>query len=255
MRNVIRRAELKPALGAAAFLILATASVAWADEADEQLARDAATINSQAPTMVDKTTRLDSAAYHNRVFVYHYTQLAHPSYDYSRAQKKKFAELMKAQVVGRACTGSSLRPYIDAGVSFKYVHFGSDNVLIAAVIVTRKDCTELSAAMTRRERARGPSQSQRSDATATRGDEAIPAKPEGPQLRAIRKGMRYEEVMSELRGLDAKKKTYGDYLKATYSSPELLAYPDAGGACQLTFDRGRVLSCEGCNPDRFRCSE
>jgi hypothetical protein len=59
--------------------------------------------------------------------------------------------------------------------------------------------------------------------------------------------------MSALQGYPAEKLTSGDGLTATFRTPALLTYPDAGGACVLTFAKGRLERCEGCDPQRFRC--
>jgi hypothetical protein len=46
---------------------------------------------------------------------------------------------------------------------------------------------------------------------------------------------------------------YGDYLDVTYKDPRVLAYPDANGVCKLTFEKGKLWRCEGCDPTHFGC--
>jgi hypothetical protein len=53
---------------------------------------------------------------------------------------------------------------------------------------------------------------------------------------------------------DPEKRTSGDYLWATFKTPELLLYADAGGHCELTFHNGKLESCEGCSADKFACN-
>ena len=119
------------------------ATLARADPLDDALQSQAAEIRSQSPMMVDKSTRLDSVVYADRLFSYHYSQLAHPSTDYSTAAKARYAVQLREQVIGRACALAQRR-FIEAGVTFRYVHFASDNQLIAAVSVTKSDCTSIS---------------------------------------------------------------------------------------------------------------
>lgn len=72
--------------------------------------------------------------------------------------------------------------------------------------------------------------------------------------KRIRIGAAYRQVMSALVGFPAAEKTpTGDDLDVTYKDPRLLAYPDADGACRLEFTKGRLASCEGCDPARFAC--
>ena len=68
--------------------LLALPTLARADALDDALQSQAAEIRSQSPMMVDKSTRLDSVVYADR-FSYHYSQLAHPSTDYSTAAKAR----------------------------------------------------------------------------------------------------------------------------------------------------------------------
>jgi hypothetical protein len=70
---------------------------------------------------------------------------------------------------------------------------------------------------------------------------------------AVRAGDAYAAVMSTLQAYPAEKATSGDDLTATFRTPALLTYPDAGGACVLTFAKGRLERCEGCDPLRFKC--
>lgn len=70
----------------------------------------------------------------------------------------------------------------------------------------------------------------------------------------ILKGDSYAEVMARLAGFKAEKKPLGDFLDATYTEPSLLAYPDAGGECVVTFKVARVVWCKGCSPDLFDCA-
>lgn len=69
----------------------------------------------------------------------------------------------------------------------------------------------------------------------------------------IRTGDSYALVMERLSAFSAKKSPYGDFLDADYKDPALLAYPDAGGFCRLSFTKGRLSKCSGCNPERFKC--
>jgi hypothetical protein len=71
----------------------------------------------------------------------------------------------------------------------------------------------------------------------------------------IRKGDDYESVMIRLKGLNAQKRAYGDYLDAEYKSRELLTYPDADGTCKLEFARGVLKRCSGCSAKRFDCTD
>ncbi len=70
---------------------------------------------------------------------------------------------------------------------------------------------------------------------------------------AIKRGESYSDVMRALAGIRGAKNPYGDFLDVTYTDPSLLAYPDAGGECKLTFDRAHLAQCSGCDPARFRC--
>jgi hypothetical protein len=123
---------------------------AKADTIDDELNAQARDLTNRAPFQVDSGTRLDSAAYANSLFIYHYTVLRHASTEYSPAQKKKAAVLLKQQVTGRACTGSALRKYLAHGVTFKYVHFGNDNMQIAEAVVSQKDCDASTATTAKR---------------------------------------------------------------------------------------------------------
>lgn len=117
--------------------------VVFGDQIDDELISESREINKNAPTQVDKTTVLESSGYSNRVFFYHFKQSNHRSSDFNVAQKAKFASLLRTQVVAKACTGSALKPYINAGVKFKYVHFGTDNGQIAEATVEKMDCLKL----------------------------------------------------------------------------------------------------------------
>jgi hypothetical protein len=201
---------------------------------------EAEAVSRQAPMMADKSTRLDGAGYddRNRLFFYHYTTINHPSTAYSPAQQQKFRTLIQEQTTNRACTGSALRPFLDAGVSFKYVHFGNDNRQISEFVVTRDDCK---APAIHQDTA--PKKAGKSSHSAT------------PRDARIKHGDTYDSVMEKLNGYEATKKVYGGYLDAEFRDTALVAYPDAGGVCRLTFDNGRLFRCEGCKPGRFKCSE
>jgi hypothetical protein len=80
-----------------------------------------------------------------------------------------------------------------------------------------------------------------------------PATGDASAVRAVRAGDAYAVVMSTLQAYPAEKQTSGDDLTATFRTPALLTYPDAGGACVLTFAKGRLEQCEGCDPLRFKC--
>ncbi len=69
----------------------------------------------------------------------------------------------------------------------------------------------------------------------------------------ITNGATYASVMETLRDYQATKMTSGDLLWVTYKTPALLAYPDSGGECVLTFETARLSSCSGCDPIRFGC--
>ncbi len=215
-------------------------SLSFADALDDRMRTEAQAVNRQAPMMADKSTRLDSAGYdeRNRLFCYHYTMINHPSTVYSPAQRQKFRTLMQEQTTNRACTGSALRPFLDAGISFKYVHFGNDSRQISEFVVTPDDCKAPAA---RQETA--PKNAGKTSHSATGRD------------APIKSGDAYDSVMEKLKGYDATKKVYGGWLDAEFRDPTLVAYPDAGGVCKLTFDNGRLFRCQGCKPGRFKCSE
>lgn len=93
------------------------------------------------------------------------------------------------------------------------------------------------------------------NSTYNAGTAPLTAEPK-PQPPVITRGASYADVMKSLQGFTAKEKhPYGDYLDVKYSDPPLLAYPDAGGTCVLTFNVGRLLWCVGCDPARFRCQQ
>jgi hypothetical protein len=69
----------------------------------------------------------------------------------------------------------------------------------------------------------------------------------------ITRDMAYGDVMSALRAFPCEKSTSGDYLWARFQSPALLAYPDAGGNCVVSFLKARVIRCEGCSSQVFQC--
>jgi hypothetical protein len=329
------------AMGAIVSCVFLGGAIARADELDDRMRAEMDAINRQAPMMVDSTTRLDNAVYHDRIFVYHYTLLNHASTDFSPQQKKKASRLTKDQVVGRACTGSALADTIAAGITFKYVNFGNDNQLVSEATVQKKDCEVLLPSSpplaAARMRTQEPEPTKSPDVTGgscSIGDDIwcddgyrestlaereacqqhggkwrdsscpnegrvstcawksgsfthsyarvtlIQAKgackngvfalanaqketwasastkravAPGVAVRVISKGASYSDVMDALGGFPAEKRPYGDYLDATYKSAELLAYPDAGGACLLTFAKGLLSSCSGCDPRRFHC--
>ncbi|MEW5740439.1 MAG: hypothetical protein AB1938_16035, partial [Myxococcota bacterium] len=211
-------------LAAAAISISA---VAVADTFDDELQAQATEIRSKSPTMVDKSTRLDTALYENRLFTYHYSQLAHPSTDYGPAQRKKYADLLRQQVVGRACTGAALKPYIDAGVSFRYVHFGSDNRLIAEVTVAKSDCAAAASPTPTR--------------SAGQGGRSLPPAPEPPPaqrveptaastagaagIKAIKKNAKYADVMALLRDFPCEKRPYVTHQRHRDDGGHRVAHP------------------------------
>jgi hypothetical protein len=73
--------------------------------------------------------------------------------------------------------------------------------------------------------------------------------------RTFAKGDAYADVTAGLAGFSADKNAYGDYLDVTYRPGKLSAYPDTEARCLLTFHRGILQSCSGCDPKRFTCEE
>jgi hypothetical protein len=78
-------------------------------------------------------------------------------------------------------------------------------------------------------------------------------RPPSGDASAVRAGDSYAAVMAALQAYPAEKLPAGDDLTATFREPALLAYPGAGGACVLSFARGRLERCAGCDPLRFQC--
>jgi hypothetical protein len=75
----------------------------------------------------------------------------------------------------------------------------------------------------------------------------------GEHESAISKGDSYSNVGRKLAAYAGEKTTSGDLLWVKYNTPALLAYPDSGGLCALTFNKGKLEECEGCNPEMFAC--
>lgn len=71
----------------------------------------------------------------------------------------------------------------------------------------------------------------------------------------IVRGLSYSEVQERLKDYAAPKRlTSENYLWLKYEVPALLMYPDAKGECSLTFEKGKLSSCSGCNVEMFGCN-
>lgn len=102
---------------------------------DAELQQAADVVNQRTPMMVDKDTRLDSAASGNQRLIYNYTLI---NYNASDLDREKFETALRPTLLKAGC--QTLKPLLSEGVSVHYVYKGKDAATVGSVILSPGDC-------------------------------------------------------------------------------------------------------------------
>ena len=259
--------------------ILLVRSSVRADDVDDELRKTVEAMNRNVPRALDSQARLDRVGYAPRELQFYCTLVNLDGVGFPDKKSALERELQKAQT-RRVCTTPESRAIVDAGVLIKYLFYGRDSHFVAQFTVDSGDCQRLGASL-----AQGPTKAERIAPGTGTSARATPTPPEAKTLEVqeaqgkkatgpskattvseeplvaagkqwtVKAGASYGEVMATLQDFKAvEKKPYGDYLDVTYRDPPLLTYPDAGGSCVLSFSKGKLSKCKGCDPVHFICA-
>jgi len=95
-------------------------------------------INQNTPNMVDSETRMDKATVGpGTILTYHYT---FPNYSSNEIESEWIYSELRERVTSDVCNSKKMKPSLQYGATYTYSYSGSDQKVIGAFQIKRKDC-------------------------------------------------------------------------------------------------------------------
>lgn len=94
-------------------------------------------INSQLPIMVDPETRLDTTICYGKQMHYKYTMV---NYSENELDKEAFQNEMATMLAKNQCNNENMVKMLKMGVKYYYNYFDKNGILIATIIISKKNC-------------------------------------------------------------------------------------------------------------------